>query len=159
MIGVVASPPIMMMPLSSPGSDGVQWWHRHKENLLGRFFFFLIHFLCLVSLHLNQAVCVKCCTVMGNNGPWQLPSTCCCCIKLKADNAEITCTSLSTLFQLIHLMGVSQFPVPSKKTPKTWSGARNCVAIAESCAWRGQRETITITKTERMTPGSGSTED
>lgn len=66
MIGVVASAQIMVMPLSSPGSDGVQWWHRHKGNLLGHFFFSLIHFLCLVSLCLNQAVCDKCCTVLGN---------------------------------------------------------------------------------------------
>lgn len=117
MTGVVASAQIMMMPLSSPGSDGVQWWHRHKRNLMEHFFF-LTHFLCLVSLHLNQAVCDQCCTVMGNSGgkPGQLPSTWCCCIKLKAGNAETTCTSLSTLFQLIHLMNAAQFPAPSKKT-------------------------------------------
>lgn len=101
----------------------------------------------------------KCCTVMGGKRggekPLHLPNVWWCCIKFKADNAEITCTSVSMLFQLIGPVNVPQFPVDSKKQ-KTWHSAHNCIAIVESCAWRGKRETIMIAEAERVMLGSSS---
>lgn len=45
----------------------------------------------------------------GGEKPLQLPSVRCYWIKSKADNAEITCTNISTLFQLMCLVNASQF--------------------------------------------------
>lgn len=50
----------------------------------------------------------------GREKALHLPSVRCSCIKFKADNAEITCTSVSMLFQLICLGDLAQFPEDKK---------------------------------------------
>lgn len=65
MMGVVAPAQIMMMPLSSPGSDG-SVMAQTQEKFDGTLFHpnsFLV--ACLLA---SEPVCDKCCTVMGNSG-------------------------------------------------------------------------------------------